>query len=190
MERKSLDCRLEIKAIYEEAMTFEGYGAVFGNMDSQGDMILKGAYAETLAEAKTSGQWPALLAQHGGFEAASNMPLGTWLDMREDDHGLFVAGKFADTPRGQEAYTLLKMKPRPAITGLSIGYTPIEWENRAKPEDPRRKLKKIKLWEVSLVTFPANDKARVLAVKSRSVAEMEEELAAIFRRNIKLLKGV
>ena len=189
MERKNLDCRLEIKAIDEGAMTFEGYGAVFGNMDSCGDVIVKGAFAETLAEAKTSGQWPALLAQHGGFEAASNMPLGAWQEMREDDHGLFVVGKFADTPRGQEAYTLMKMTPRPAITGLSIGYTPIEWENRSKPEDPRRKLKKVKLWEVSLVTFPANDKARVLAVKTRSVAEMELELAAIFRRNIKLLKG-
>jgi HK97 family phage prohead protease len=169
-------------------MTFEGYGAVFGNVDSCGDVILKGAFTETLADARTSGHWPALLAQHGGFEAASNMPLGVWQEMREDDHGLFVVGKFADTPRGLEAYTLMKMTPRPAISGLSIGYTPIEWENRSKPEDPRRKLKKVKLWEVSLVTFPANDKARVLAVKSGSAAEME--MAAMIRRNIKLLKGV
>jgi len=58
------------------------------------------------------------------------------------------------------------MEPRPAITGLSIGYIAKEWAQRSKPEEPRRTLKKVDLMEVSLVTFPANGKARISAVKS------------------------
>jgi len=151
-----------------EAMTFSGYGAVFGNVDAYGDVIAKGAFAATLAEAKTSGLWPAMLSQHGGWGMGADdmTPVGVWTEMKEDDHGLYVEGKLADTPRGRELYTLMKMQPRPAINGMSIGYRPIEWSQREKPEDPRRTLKKIQLIELSLVTFPANGKARVTGVKS------------------------
>mgnify|MGYP001564387531 FL=1 len=94
------------------------------------------------------------------------MPVGIWTEMREDPIGLYVEGKLADTPRGKELYGLMKMDPRPAINGLSIGYIPVEWTSRSKPEEPRRTLKKINLMEISLATFPANLKARVTAVKS------------------------
>jgi len=77
----------------------------------------------------------------------------------------------------------MKMDPRPAINGLSIGYIAKEWEMRSKPEDPRRKLKRIDLLEISPVTFPANGKARVSAVKSiedvASVRDAEEFLSAL-----------
>lgn len=147
-------------------MTFSGYGAVFGNVDAHGDVIAKGAFAGTLAESKASGMWPAMLSQHGGWSAEDMTPVGVWTEMKEDDHGLYVEGKLADTPRGRELYTLMKMQPRPAINGMSIGYRPIEWANREKPDDPRRTLKKIQLVELSLVTFPANGKARITGVKS------------------------
>lgn len=150
-----------------EAMTFSGYGAVFGNMDAYGDVIAKGAFKASLAEAKKTGIWPAMLSQHGGWgmDSDSMTPIGVWSSLQEDNHGLLVEGKFAATPRGQEAYTLLKMTPRPAYNGLSIGYYPVEWANGTKPDEPRRTLKKIKLVEISLVTFPANDQARVNQVK-------------------------
>jgi HK97 family phage prohead protease len=149
-------------------MIFSGYGAVFGNKDSYGDVIVKGAFKETLRESKRSGNWPAMLLQHGGWgmSASDLMPCGIWLDMEEDDIGLKVEGKLADTERGREAYGLLKMTPRPAITGLSMGYIPKEFVLGTKPDEPRRTLKKVELVEVSLVTFPANDKARVSQVKS------------------------
>ena len=152
-----------------EAMSFTGYGAVFGNIDSYGDVIQPGAFADTLAYAKRNDQWPAMLLQHGGFMGAADdmTPIGIWTEMAEDGHGLKITGKLAETERGREAYALLKMTPRPAITGLSIGFIPKEWSMRSKPEEPRRTLKKVDLLEVSLVTFPANDKARVSDVKSR-----------------------
>lgn len=161
----------ELKFAEVEAdMSFAGYGAVFGNVDAYGDVIQPGAFAETLAQAKSSGRWPAMLLQHGGagISADDMTPIGIWTEMAEDGVGLKVEGKLADTPRGREAYALMKMTPRPAIDGLSIGYIAKEWSPRSRPEEPRRSLKKIDLFEVSLVTFPANTRARVGQVKSAS----------------------
>lgn len=169
MSMERFDCGLiELKfASADTEMAFEGYGAVFGNVDSYGDVIQKGAFHNTISEAKSSGIWPAMLEQHGGMGlSASDMtPIGVWTDMAEDDHGLRLAGKFAPTPRGQEMYALMKMTPRAAINGLSIGYSTVRFRSRAKPEEPRRTLEEVKLWEISPVTFPANGKARVSAVK-------------------------
>lgn len=162
----------------EKAMTFSGYGAVFNNLDSYGDVLAPGAFGDTLREAKGSGLWPAMLLQHGGGmfggSAEDMTPIGIWTAMEEDDKGLKVEGKLADIPRGRDLYTLMKMQPRSAINGLSIGYTPVEWASRTKPEEPRRTLKKVKLWEVSPVTFPANSKARVTDVKTAAPSEIEK----------------
>lgn len=168
--RAHLHLPLEVKFAKDsdDTMTFSGYGAVFDNVDSYGDVIVKGAFVDTLARAKTANDWPAMLLNHGGWGVTSDdqVPIGIWTAMEEDDIGLRVEGKFADTARGREAYALLKMTPRPAINGLSIGYIAKEWEMRSRPEEPRRTLKKVDLLEVSLVTFPANPKARVQGVKS------------------------
>lgn len=173
-----------------DSMTFSGYGAVFGNMDAYGDVITQGAFADSLSESEKSGVWPVMLSQHGGLgmDSDSMTPIGVWSTLHEDSIGLYVEGSFADTPRGKEAYTLLKMKPRPAYNGLSIGYYPIEWTNRSKPEEPRRTLTKIKLVEVSLVTFPANDKARINQVKNTPDKRFIEQIlcdAGLSRRQAK-----
>lgn len=168
--RQHTQFALEVKRTSDTGgeMTFSGYGAVFDNVDSYGDVIQKGAFADTLARAKSTGDWPVMLLQHGGWGVGAEdlTPIGIWTAMEEDNIGLKIEGKFADTARGREAYALLKMTPRPAITGLSIGYIAKEWEMRSRPEEPRRTLKKVDLLEVSLVTFPANPKARVQDVKS------------------------
>lgn len=170
---QNLTCNLrELKFAADEgaqAMSFTGYGAVFGNVDSYGDVIEAGAFSKFLADVKSGNQpWPAMLSQHGGWQmSAEDMtPIGVWTDFAEDGHGLKVTGQLADTPRGLEMYKLMKMSPRPAIDGMSIGYIAKEWEPRSKPEDPKRKLKRIDLIEVSMVTRPANGKARVESVKS------------------------
>lgn len=170
---QNLTCNLrELKFAADEgaqAMSFTGYGAVFGNVDSYGDVIEAGAFSKFLADVKAGNQpWPAMLSQHGGWQmSAEDMtPIGVWTDFAEDGHGLKVTGQLADTPRGLEMYKLMKMNPRPAIDGMSIGYIAKEWEPRSKPEDPKRKLKRIDLIEVSMVTRPANGKARVESVKN------------------------
>jgi len=167
-----------------DAMQFEGYGAVFGNMDAMGDVIQPGAFADTLSESQKSGNWPAMLLQHGGggmFGGGDDTPIGLWTSMAEDPKGLRVEGKLADTPRGREVYTLMKMDPRPAITGLSIGYRVKEFTRRTKPEEPRRTLKKIDLIEISPVTFPANGKARIDAIKSIDDLDGPAEIETILR---------
>lgn len=191
MQRETFFTPLEYKfAADGEAMTFAGYGAYFNNVDAYGDVIVPGAFAETLKKARESGNWPAMLLQHGGGMLGGGddaMPVGVWTDMREDEKGLWVEGKLADTQRGRDTYALLKMTPRPAITGLSIGYRAIEWTMRAKPEDPRRTLKKVELLEVSLVTFPANERARVQSVKSLdelTVSEIRELEAALREKGL------
>lgn len=150
---------------------FEGYGAVFGNTDSYGDVIAKGAFKDTLSAAKSSGHWPSMLLQHGGWGMSADdmMPVGVWTELDEDAVGLRVSGKLAiGTQRGRDAYELLKMEPRPALSGLSIGYSVddamVEYGDGVKA--PKRTIKKVRLYEVSLVTNPANDRARIELVKS------------------------
>lgn len=185
MER--LECKLsDLKFAGTEAgtMSFTGYGAVFGNVDAYGDVIEPGAFQKYIAGVKSGqNEWPALMLQHGGWQVTADdlMPLGVITDLAEDGKGLLMEGAIADTARGRDAYTLMKMSPRPAIDGLSIGYIAKESEPRSKPEDPRRRLKRIDLHEISLVTFPANGKARVSSVKSieylSSMREIEEYLS-------------
>lgn len=156
MEKKSHDCRFELKAIHDDG-TFEGYGSVFNVKDSYDDIVVKGAFAESLTAHSAKGSMPALLWQHDSDE-----PIGVYTEMREDDTGLYVKGQLAlKTQRGAEAYELLKMK---AISGMSIGY--VTREDSYDRETGVNTLKKLDLWEVSLVTFPANTEARVSGVKS------------------------
>jgi hypothetical protein len=68
------------------------------------------------------------------------------------------------------------MTPRPAINGLSIGYIAKDWSMRSRPDEPRRTLKSVDLMEVSLVTMPANPKARVQSVKALNPREIEDAL--------------
>lgn len=149
-----------------ETMSFDGYGAVFGNVDAYGDVIQPGAFAQYLSDVKSGKQRPpAMLLQHGGMGMTSvdEMPIGKWQSMSEDGYGLKMSGQIADTTLGRDVYKLLKMD---ALQGLSIGYIAKEATPRSKPDEPRRTLKRIDLVEVSVVTRPANDLARVSSVKS------------------------
>ncbi|MFZ2171389.1 MAG: HK97 family phage prohead protease [Methylococcaceae bacterium] len=150
-------------------MEFSGYGAVFGNVDAYGDVIEPGAFSKFLADVKSGLQnWPKMLLQHGGIDITGQgaTPIGAWQHLEEDHIGLKVTGQLAPTQRGKEIYELMKMQPRPAIDGLSIGYIAREFVNRTKPGDPNRRLKRIDLIEISPVTWPANDKARLTGIKT------------------------
>jgi phage head maturation protease len=68
-----ITCHFEIKSDNNNDGYITGYGSVFGNVDSYGDVVAKGAFKKTIADAKTGvGQWPAMLLQHGGQSAEDN----------------------------------------------------------------------------------------------------------------------
>lgn len=150
------DARFEVKDLTETGV-FAGYGSVYGNLDEGGDIVSPGAFGDSLTEWAAKGRMPALLWQHRSGE-----PIGAYTKMHEEAGGLHVEGKLAlKTQRGIEAYELLKMK---AISGLSVGFQ--TREDSLDQKTGVRTIKKGDLWEVSLVTFPMNDKARIASVKS------------------------
>jgi hypothetical protein len=156
-------------------MQFEGHGAVFGNIDLGGDVLLPGAFARTLAKHKSEGTFPAMFWMHD----QTRIP-GKWLDIAEDDDGLPVKGELAPTDLGKEVHTLLKMD---AVGGLSIGYLPTDVDYAS---DGVRVLKEVDLFEVSIVAIPMNPKAQIAHVKSRLSARGEyvptdKELAELKR---------
>lgn len=154
IEQKSLS--LEVKAVGEEGQ-IEGYGAVFGNRDSYGDIMVKGAFAKTL-----KGRKPKMLWQHNMLD-----PIGAWDEYAEDERGLYMKGRIAiKSTKGRDAYELVKAG---AIDGLSIGYVTKDYEM----EGGARLLKEVDLFETSLVTMPANAAAMVTSVKNADVRDIE-----------------
>lgn len=161
---KTKDFSLDVKSIEEDG-TFEGYGSIFGNVDSYNEKVAPGAFVESIAKHKREGTSVLMLWQHN-----PNEPIGVWEDLAEDAKGLWGKGRIVTAvQRGKEVYELLKAK---AIRGLSIGYREIE----ADQENAVRILKKLDLWEISPVSFPANRRARVESVKSERMEEFARRL--------------
>jgi HK97 family phage prohead protease len=159
-EQKHFDCRLEIKQV-EENGHFSGYGSVFNRLDSQNDIIIPGAFTETIIDRKSDIK---LLWQHDMRE-----PIGIIEQIEEDGLGLFIKGRLLfEVNRAKEAYALMK---EGVLTGLSIGYSPVRFKR--DPENGTRILEKVDLWEISLVTFPANEAARVTTLKHHCLEEDE-----------------
>ena len=150
----------------EDYGKFEGYGSIFGNKDLGNDVIMQGAFAKSLKKKKPN--QVKLLYQH-----KTDMPIGVFDEIREDEKGLYVKGRLAlQTQAGKEAYELMKMG---ALDGLSIGFRvnpkEVEYDRRAN----KRIIKEVELMEVSLVTFPMNPKATIHAVKGEDISIREWE---------------
>lgn len=148
---------LETKAVGDDG-TIEGYGSVFGVVDSQNEVVDPGAFTGSLVASKRKGRKVRMLWQHD-----PGAPIGVWDDMAEDAKGLYVKGRLLKDVSAQaaETYGLLKAD---ALDGLSIGYREIE----TAPDDDKQgvlHLKKLDLREVSIVTFASNERARVETVK-------------------------
>ncbi|WP_265092206.1 HK97 family phage prohead protease [Acinetobacter calcoaceticus] len=156
MEVKYLNVPLKIKSVSDSG-EFEGYASVFDVVDSYGDVVVKGAFLKTLEEWKKRGDLPPVLWQHQMSE-----PIGPFLEMREDEHGLFVRGKLLveDDPLAKRALAHMKAG---SVKGMSIGYIVVDAEYHK--QDDLYYLKEIDLWEVSIVTFPANTLAKITEVK-------------------------
>ena len=174
-EYKSVSFVLEIAD--ESTGEFSGYAAVFGNVDSGGDVIEKGAFTKTIAEDFARIK---ILSQHNSYD----LPIGKPLELREDEKGLFIRGKISDTQKGRDIQTLLKDG---VLNELSIGYDAVDYV--VDESTHIRHLKEIKLWEVSIVTWAMNDQAKIDDVKSL-VEELrtEAKTGKISRRRMDALK--
>lgn len=164
MERKSLllaDAQFKLEG---DDSTFTGYASTFGNVDSYGDTIVKGAYADTL---KTNGM-PKMFFNHD----SSSVPIGKWVKAVEDDYGLLLTGEF--TPGNALAAEVKAALKHGTVDSMSIGYALRKGDYEETPAG--RTIKKVaRLAETSIVTFPADKFARV----DLSSVKFEDEMAAI-----------
>jgi len=148
--------------------SFCGYASIFNVIDSCRDIILPGAFRNTLFS-KTSSDIK-LLWQH-----LQTSPIGCLNLIREDSVGLYVEGKIMlDLRQGLEAYNLIKTK---AVTGLSIGYT--VKKSDADQKINARIIKEIDLFEISIVTFPANTLANITYCKGKTLEQTIAEKIAM-----------
>lgn len=165
MNRKSSPLKTKafdfnIKAVSDDGL-FTGYGSVFGVVDSYNEVVAPGAFVESIAETKAKGRTFPVLWQHRTGE-----PIGNWdIDkLVEDDHGLLGSGSLwlEDSPYAKTAWRGMQTR---AITGLSIGY--YVRESSFDEKTRIRTLTKLDLVEISIVTVPANDEARIDLIKSK-----------------------
>ncbi|SEI09225.1 HK97 family phage prohead protease [Tardiphaga sp. OK245] len=142
----------------------EGYASLFGEIDQARDMMMPGAFTQTLKQ-RGLRKIP-MLFQHDPSE-----PVGVWLEMKEDLRGLWARGRLIpDVTRARELLALLQAG---AVDGLSIGYR--TQRGQIEPKTRVRKLYQVDLWEVSIVTFPLLNGARVSAVKEAPRSRLRAE---------------
>lgn len=165
----------EVKEVVDVAgggWEIAGYASTFGGEpDAYGDVIVKGAFLDSLAK-----RWPKLLYEH-------HTPIGKTLEIREDDRGLFGRWAIIDTSMGTDAYKLAKAG---VLDSMSIGYFTERAEYR---EDGVRLLSKIDLPEVSIVAVPANRNAVLTDVKSRPFEAHSADVQVAIREYVERIKA-
>lgn len=158
IQTKNSGIALDTKDVSDTGV-IEGYASIFGNIDSYGEIVEPGAFEKSLAKSAKSGRPVKMLWQHDPHQ-----PIGVWDELSEDKRGLRVKGRLLieQSPKAREAHGLLLAG---ALDGLSIGYRTIKaGPSAAKPNAVS--LFELDLLENSIVTFAANDRARVEVVKS------------------------
>lgn len=161
MENKTF-AELQIKSVEEgDGRTIEGYGSVFLNVDSYKDIVAPGAFAKSLQ----SGRKVKMLYNHD-----SRSVCGVWDEIVEDGNGLRVKGRLLNTPLGNEVKELVKAG---AIDSLSIGYRTLDYDYNEITGI--RTIKEAQLFEVSIVTFPANEEATIDSIKAAEMSKTDLE---------------
>lgn len=134
----------------DETGRFAGYASVFNAVDQGGDIVMPGAFRKSLLKRGCDGI--RLLFQHDSKE-----PIGVWNRIVEDGFGLWVEGRLL--PGVQRADALRRLIEGGALDGLSIGFRAVRATRDAAKH---RRLWQIDLWEISIVTFPMMDGARIV----------------------------
>jgi len=149
----------------EGVMTF--YASVFGNVDSYGDIMVRGAFADAIAEWKANGKYPKFVWNHDWAE-----PLGKVIDMVEDDFGLKVTVQFVmEVQRAREQWALYKAG---AGTDFSFGFS---ITGKDFDTEGHRLITKVRLYEVSAVLIGANNLTHVVEMKDAEEAAADAQTA-------------
>ena len=173
-EREVKFAPCDLKSVEADG-TFAGYASLFGEVDLGNDLVMPGAFRESLRARGVQGI--KLLFQHD-----PNEPIGVWLELREDARGLFARGRLMpEVTRAREVLSLMRAG---ALDGLSIGFRTMK--GRTDPKTGVRRLDQIDLWEISVVTFPMLPEARVSTVKRRGLSA---RLASQLRRGARLIRA-
>lgn len=158
--------KFKVKESNDDSMTIKAYGSVFGNYDSDNDVILKGAYAKTIKEMGPEGRDAVkLVAQHD-----IGRPIAKITSMKEDNHGLLIEAKFGEWTDSKDYYEMMKAG---VINELSVGFVPVQKDENEKGG---YNIKEIKLYEISAVTVAANEKAVVMDVKSYDPLKLVKQI--------------
>ncbi|TGE05565.1 HK97 family phage prohead protease [Hymenobacter fodinae] len=150
-----------IKDIDATGRTVQFYGSAFGNEDSDGDIIMPGAYTKTILENGPGSRQPRIkhLLQHN-----TRAIIGKFTELKEDAKGLLCTSIIADTQEGNDALALYELD----LFEHSVGFQTIKWEgDNTDPDNYVRRLTELKLWEVSSVTWGANAETPLVGIKSR-----------------------
>jgi HK97 family phage prohead protease len=156
LARDTLD--FEVRLAPDDAGTFSGYAARWGEVNAHNEIVMRGAFARTIADHQQRGINPPLLWAHD-----QSQPIGVWESLAEDATGLAVRGRIVmETAKGREAHALMKAG---AISGLSIGFRNAKATRNAQGV---RAISDLDLGEISLVTLPSARNARIVSVRSAS----------------------
>lgn len=157
MKRKAFDVR--VKASGTEDGVISGYASVFGNVDSYGDIVVKGAFSKFLEKMAETGKVIPVFYGHNLEDPKAN--IGRVTELREDEHGLFFTAKLdlSGETYGRVVYEQLKDG---RLDSLSFGYSVIEASNTKDGYE----LRELELYEISVVPIPANSEAMITEVKA------------------------
>jgi HK97 family phage prohead protease len=147
----------DLKFKSENSAVFEGYASTYNGEDSYGDTILPGAYDNVIRQIQLKqARMPKMFENHKKYD----LPVGKWLSLKSDSYGLFVAGEL--TPHHSRADDLRASMKHETVDGISvgIGLTKGDWEEKSGSTGIIIKNVSL-LREISIVTFPADDRARV-----------------------------
>jgi HK97 family phage prohead protease len=181
MRKEYMSCKftpIEVKeADGDSAGTITGLGSHFNNVDHGDDVIRPGAFQKSIDEFNSGETRFKMLWQHD----VDRIP-GLWTEAKEVENGLQLKGRFVNTPLGQEVRELTRSG---AVDGLSIGFM-IPPGGAKMNSKGIREISEIKLFEVSVVTFPMNELATVTSAKTALARNgikgiSKRELEAILR---------
>ena len=154
---KTIKEGIHVKA---EAGFIEGYASTFNNVDKAGEIVLRGAFSETIKEFRAKAVKIPFLDAHRVF-GSTEAVIGRIVELKEDAVGLYFKAELSETALAQE---VRKKVAEGMLDSLSIGYS-IPAGGDEMRRDGVRLLKKLALKEISIVTFPANPEARITGVK-------------------------